>query len=333
MTGRIQFLVTRVSAAVLLAVGTAAAAAFGPEFVKSVIPAAGQQWWFLALFVMSVAVILGSIWLRKKARDLDSVGIVVSAVDPAGRERGRAIYESARRYAQQTFSTSVAPFVADLPADRAEAAERVDGLGDRVNELIGFTEQLAPSATRINLVLAMRNAAAFRFGMRLGRTHRRQIVVHHGDGSGYFPAARLADFGASSLAGLSASTVRIDGGDETRACLLLNLSGRGDATLRRARESCSGLGIGWLVDVRYDRPRIPSTQAAFEAVISYALKAWAENRPRRLAGASIIMIDSVAIVAVVLGVQFAVHPDGPWIPYEYDDGSGTYHPFAPMGHR
>jgi hypothetical protein len=328
--GIVRFRSARWAAALLLAIGTAASAAFGPEFIKSMIPPVGKRWWFLGLSILAIAVTAMGLWQRRKAVNLDTVGIVVVAVDPAGDElRGETLYASARRYSQRTFVTSVAPFMERLPIERAAAAARVDSLGDQVNELIGFAEELAPSASRLNLVLVMRNAAAFRLGMKLGKQHRKPIVVHHSDPNHAFAASRLTEFKDSALDGLTSSSVTVDGGSENCACLLLSLQGRGDATLDRAKQACAALGVGRIVEVRYDRDRLPSDQATFESVVQHTLTAWRNYRPRTVVGGSIIMVDGPAVIALVLGAHLGTHPDGPWTPYEFDKATATYVAFAP----
>lgn len=330
MRGIVRFRSARWTAAFLLATGTAGSAAFGPEFVKSVLPSVGETWWFLGLSILAIVITAMGLWQRRKAMNLDTVGIVVAAVDPGDESRGQALYANARRYSQQAFVAPVAPFMERLPVERAAAAARVDSLGDRVNELIGFAEQLAPSASRLNLVLVMRNAAAFRLGMKLGKQHRKPIVVHHSDANHAFPASRLTDFKDCALLDeLDSSSVTVDGGSKDRACLLLNLQGRGDATLNRAKQVCAAQGIGHLVEIRRDQDRLPSDQATFEGVAQYTLMAWRNHRPSSLVGKSIVIIDGPAVIALVLGAQLNIHPDGPWTPYEFDDATTSYSAFAP----
>ena len=327
--GIVRFRFARWTAAVLLAVGTAGSAAFGPEFIKSVIPPVGQTWWFLGLSMLAIAITGVALWQRRKAVDLDTVGIVVVAVDPEDEPRGQALYAHARRYSQRAFVAPVAPFMERLPIERAAAAAQVDNLGDRVNELIGFAEELAPSASRLNLVLVMRNAAAFRLGMKLGKQHRKPVVAHHSGAGSAFAASRLTDFEGSALDGLTSSSVTVDGGSEDRACLLLNLQGHGDATLDLAKRSCAALGVGSIVEIRFNRDRLPSNQTTFESVVQHTLTAWRNHRPSTVAGGSIIIIDGPAVIALVLGTQFGTHPDGPWTPYEFDKVTASYSAFAP----
>jgi hypothetical protein len=325
----VGFRTARWTAALLLAIGTAGSAAFGPEFIKSVLPAAGQMWWFLGLSILAIAITAMGLRQRRKAVDLDTVGIVVVALDPGDESLGQALYANARRYAQSAFVAPVAPFMERLSVDRATAAAQIDSLGDRVNELIGFAEELAPSASRLHLVLVMRNAAAFRLGMKLGKQHRKPIVVHHSDAHGPFAASRLIDFEGFVLIGLTSSSVAVDGGSEDCACLLLNLQGRGDTTLDQAIRKCAELGVGRIVEVRFDRDRLPSDQTTFEGVVQFALTAWQDHRPSPVARGSIIMVDGPAAIALVLGAQFATHPDGPWTPYEFDRATASYSAFTP----
>ncbi|MGH4021254.1 MAG: SAVED domain-containing protein [Pseudonocardiaceae bacterium] len=326
--GIVRFRFARWMAALLLAIGTAGSAAFGPELIKSVIPQLGQTWWFLGLLILAIAITAMGLWQRRKAVDLDTVGIVVAAIDPGDEPRGQALYTSARRYSRRAFVASVAPFMERLPVERAAAAERIDSLGDRVNELIGFAEELASSASRLNLVLVMRNAAAFRVGMRLGKQHRKPIVIHHSDADSAFAASRLNDFG-SAPDGLISSAVTVDDGSEDHACLLLNLQGHGDATLDRAKQACTALGVGRIVEVRSDRSRLPSDQTTFEGVVQHTLTAWRSYRPSTVVGGSIVMVDGPAVIALVLGAQLGTHPDGPWTPYEFDNATSSYVAFAP----
>lgn len=319
----------RWTAAFLLAVGAAGAAAFGPEFIKSVLPAAGRTWWFLGFLVLAVAIMAMGLWQRRKAVDLDTVGIVVAAVDPGDEARGQALYANALRFSRDAFVAPVAPFLERLPVERAAAAAQVDGLGDRVNNLIGFAEELAPSASRLNLVLVMRNAAAFRLGMKLGKQHRRAILVHHSDANSAFAASRLTGFEGSTVDGLTSSAVTVDSGSQDRACLLLNLQGRGDATLDPAKHACAAIDVGRIVEVRSDRGRLPSDQTTFEGVVQHTLTAWRKHRPRTVIGGSIIMIDGPAVIALLLGAQLGIHPDGPWTPYEFDNEEASYMAFAP----
>jgi hypothetical protein len=325
----VRFRAARWAAALLLAIGTAGSAAFGPEFIKSVIPQVGQTWWFLGLSILAIAITAMGLWQRRKAVDLDTVGIVVAALDPGNESVGQALYANARRYSQNSFVAPVAPFMERLPVERATAAAQIDSLGDRVNELIGFAEELAPSASRLHLVLVMRNAAAFRLGMKLGKQHRKPIVVHHSDAHRAFAASRLINFEDSAPEGLISSSVAVDGGSEDRACLLLNLQGRGDATLDRAKRKCAELGVGLIVEVRSNRDRLPSDQATFEGVVQFTLTAWRNHRPSPVVGGSIILVDGPAVIALVLGAQFAAHPDGPWTPYEFDKETASYMAFAP----
>lgn len=325
----VRFRAARWAAALLLAVGTAGAAAFGPEFIKSVLPQTGQKWWFLGLSILAIVLTAMGLWQRRKAVELDTVGIVVAALDPGDESRGQALYANARRYAQSEFVAPVAPFMERLSADRATAAAQIDSLGNRVNELIGFAEELAPSASRLHLVLVMRNAAAFRLGMKLGKQHRKPIVVHHSDAHNAFAASRLIDFEDPTLIGLTSSSVAIDGGSTDRACLLLNLQGRGDETLDRAKHKCAELDVGRIVEVRFNRDRLPSNQTTFEGLVQYTLSAWRSHRPSPAVGGSIIMVDGPAVIALVLGAQFAAHPDGPWTPYEFDRTTASYSAFAP----
>ncbi|MGH3871370.1 MAG: hypothetical protein ACRDSR_07625 [Pseudonocardiaceae bacterium] len=325
----VRFHAARWAAALLLAIGTAGSAAFGPEFIKSMIPQVGQKWWFLGLSILAITVTAMGLWQRRKAIELDTVGIVVAALDPENESGGQALYTNARQYSQSSFVAPVAPFMERLPVDRAAAAAQIDSLGDRVNELISFAEELAPSASRLHLVLVMRNAAAFRLGMKLGKQHRKPIVVHHSDAHRTFAASRLIDFDSSVPDGLTSSALSVDGGCPDRACLLLNLQGRGDATLDRAKHTCFELGVGRIVEVRYHRDRLPSDQATFEGVVQFTLTAWQNHRPSPVIGGSIIMIDGPAVIALVLGAQFAVHPDGAWTPYEFDRNTASYMAFAP----
>jgi hypothetical protein len=328
--GRIRPFAASASAALLLAVGTAMAAAFGPEYLKSVVPSDRQRWWFVSLFGLAIVLLLVGAWQRKKASDLDTIAIVAAANDPATAAMGRAILSSAQSYARKRFPLSMAPFVYELPMGRAEAAALVDALGDQLNEMISFTDTLAPSAKQIHLVLAMRNAAAFRLGLKVGRNHRKEIVLHHGDNSGHYPAIRLACAQPSTLAGLSDAKVELRTGDPRRAALLLNLSdGRHKATFERAEAACGRAGYGLIIDVRYDSGRIPAKLAAFETIVLHALAAWNRHRPAGLRGPSIVLLDCPAVIAAALGAHLATHPDGPWIPYEYDNQAGTYDEFAP----
>lgn len=327
--GIVRFRSARWAATLLLAIGTAGSAAFGPEFIKSVIPSVGQTWWFLGLAVLALAITAMGLWQRRKAVDLDTVGIVVAAIDPGDEKLGQALYANARRYSRGAFVSSVAPFIERLPVERAAAAARIDSLGGRVNELIGFAEELAPSASRLNLVLVMRNAAAFRLGMKLGKQHRKPIIVHHSGAASAFAASRLIDFGGSELDGLTSSSVPVDGGPADRACLLLNLQGHGDSTLDRARRSCADLGVGRIVEVRFNRNRLPSDQTTFESVVQHTLAAWQSHRPSTVTGGSIIMVDGPAVIALVLGAQLGTHPDGPWTPYDFNKETASYLAFAP----
>jgi len=123
--------------------------------------------------------------------------------------------------------------------------------------------------------------------------------------------------------------VTVDGGSEDRACLLLNLQGHGDATLDLAKRSCAALGVGSIVEIRFNRDRLPSNQTTFESVVQHTLTAWRNHRPTTVAGGSIIIIDGPAVIALVLGTQFGTHPDGPWTPYEFDKVTASYSAFAP----
>lgn len=327
--GAVRLRAARWSAALLLAIGTAGSAAFGSELIKTVIPAGEQTWWFLALLILAITIIAMGLWQRRKIVDLDTVGIVVATVDPYDEQRGQALYTNARRYAQKNFVVSVAPFAELIPLDRAAAAARVDSLGDRVNELIGFTEELTPAASRLNLVIVMRNAAAFRLGMKLGKQHRKSIIVHHSDADHAFAASRLTNFEGSKFDDLTSSSTSVKGGFENRACLLLNLQGHGDATLDRAVQACTTLGVGRIVEVRSDRARLPSDQPTFESVVQYTLTAWRNHRPSNVVSGSIVIVDGPAVISLVIGAQLSTHPDGPWIPYEFDSTTASYVAFAP----
>jgi len=114
---------------------------------------------------------------------------------------------------------------------------------------------------------------------------------------------------------------------QSGGCLLINVTGKGNITLSCAREFCEVSGLAFLVEVKYAGPRLPTGRKAFEAVIATAVQGWQQHRPDHTKGPSTVILDCPAAVAAGLGAQLAVHGDGPWIPYEFNNG--TYIPFEP----
>lgn len=310
----------------MLAIGTASAAAFGPEFVKSLVTGSTDAWWFLGLFGAAVGIILAALWWRQRLRDLDVATVVAAAIDPHLEAAGLSLHNSAQAYAAGISPAPVMPYLVPLPADRAAAATQADKLGDRVNEFISIAQAVAPSARRINLVLTARNAAAFRIGQRITKNHRKQIVIHHGDANGFFPALRLvAHHGHSRRCECRRHT--IDGGAPDRGAVLVHVGAVDDGALDRAKSACADAGAGFLVEVHYPHNRLPADRGTFEGLVAEVVAGWAEHRAEGTRGPTPVMLRCPAVIALALGVELAAHPDAPWIPYEFTDG--RYVAFTP----
>lgn len=325
MVGR-NLAALRAGSAFLLAAGTAMAAVFGPETIKNLVPTPYDTWWFIGLTALAFLAIAIALWLRQQQRDLDIATIVVAAIDPDREETGRAFHSSAQTYAARLSPMPVVPYAIHLKADRQTAAGQIDQFGRRINEFLSIAEAIVPSARRINLLITARNAAAFRIGRQIGRNHRKEILLHHADSGGQGAAIRLTG-GGSRLPDLTVQKRREMAGDGPKqGCLLLNVTGKKDITLDRAMELCDRTNR-FLIEVRYDGDRLSSNQKTFEAVIATAVQGWREHRPSGAKGPSIVLLDCPAVIAAGLGAQLAMHGDGPWIPYEFDNGA--YLPFAP----
>jgi len=121
----------------------------------------------------------------------------------------------------------------------------------------------------------------------------------------------------------------VDGKDASRACLFLNLEGRGNASLERIIRACKEHDVGWIVEIKVANSPLPRTQPAYESVVSYAMAAWQELRPPNPQGGNILIVDGVAVFSFLLGSQLADDPDGPWVYFEYDIENGRYYPFKP----
>lgn len=316
----------QVSSALLFATGTAAAAAFGPEAIKTLVPAHRDTWWFTALAAGALALITLALWLRRWHRNLDVATIVASAIDPHRAETGRAFHASSQAHATRISPMPFVPYAVHLHHDRPTAAAQVDDFGRRLNELVSMAEVIAPTAPRINLLITARNAAAFRIGAQLGRNHRKDVVLHHADATGHSGVLRLAGHGGA-LNGLTVTRTHLRDADPARGCLLLNVTGQGGPVRDPVERLCADLGLTFLIEVRYTPGRLPTTRRAFEAVVATAVRGWQQHRPQHTRGPSAVILNCPSVIAAGLGAQLAIHGDSPWIPYEFNDG--TYTEFAP----
>lgn len=324
---RLRIALLRASSAMLLATGIAAAAAFGPEAVKTVVPPQHETWRFTGLTAAAFALIGIGLLLRRRHQDLDTATIVASAIDPHHAEAGRAFHASSQAHAARISPMPVVPYAVHLDHNRATAAAQVDDFGRRINELVSMAEVMAPSARRINLLITARNAAAFRLGMQLGRNHRKDIVLHHADARGHNGVLRLAGRRAT-LNGLTTTSDSFGSGPgELRGCLLLNVTGKHEITRAAAERFCIDHQLRFLVEIHYTGDHLPTTRKAFEAIVATAVQGWQRHRPANARGPSAVLLDCPAVIATGLGAQLAIHGDGPWIPYEFDHG--TYTAFTP----
>jgi hypothetical protein len=315
-----------------IAVGSALAAAFGPELVKSLVTAqTGGQWWFVVLVATALgALLLGLMqrWLQRQV----TVGLVAHVLDPKRPpELGRQLAARAEAYARERFTVSFA-LTSELADNRLDTIGAVDRLAGRVLAALTVAESLAPGASRIGLVPVLTVAPGFRLGARLGHTFARPFVVHsilQGEGTpAYFPAVILRDDNRTADVTNPLrveSPEAITGCNPARSALALDVQGRGPRFAEQVRRACQVYDIGWLVLMQTTSARLPEDRAAFSAVVDQVVDDWRAEAPAHTSRHAVFFSGPVAI-AIALGARLANnHPDQ-WMPFSFDDGE-----YQPIG--
>lgn len=321
-----------------IGVGGALAAGFGVEAAKSFFadePAG--RWWYVAAYLVGVALIIGGLWLRTQARRRVRVGVVVTAADPRrGRARSDQLTQQAESFSQRTCSVTLRTTV-DLPEQEVGDRAMVDALADETLSAIALAERLTPDAAQVNLLPTMPLHVAFWFGARLGHTHARDVVVHairQADGSPtHFPATSLrVPASPPTVEPLVVGRLEaIDGADPSRVAIALDLQGRGDQFVDQVTATCRERGIGYLLPLRNSTGRLVENRATFDGAVEQtcrALRDAALTQAARTGRAAIFLSGPVAI-AVALGARLAAPETGRWTAYTWDSASNVYEPFPP----
>lgn len=317
-----------------LTVGGMAAGGFGVEATKSFLAndPAGREW-FIAIFILALALVGLGFWLRSRARRQIRVGIVVTATDRRrGLARARQLDQQAEAFSQRTFTITLKTSI-DLRSDGNRDRQLVDALADETLSAVTVAERLTPDAVRINLIPTMPLHVAFWFGARLGHTHAREVVVHsirQADGApAYFPATWLRTVDTKVEPLIVERLTEIDKGDPTRAALALDLQGRGDQFFDQVMEACRQHSIGHLLRLKSSSPRLSEDQATFTGVVEQTCRAWREAALPAGArtGHHAILLSGPVAIAVALGARLASAEQGRWTAFTFDAGSNTYEPY------
>lgn len=317
-------------------VGSAAAAGFGVEIVKSfAVAEPAGRWWLVLAFVVGVALIVTGLVQRAAARRAVRVGIVVTALD-ARRSLARAqqLAQQAEAYSRSACSVTLKTSV-ELPQDRSWDRAIVDGLADETLTATALAERLTPDAARVNLIPTMPLHVAFWFGARLGYTHARDVVVHsilQGDGApAYFPAVSLRTTDSVGQPLLVDRLEAIDGGDLTAVALALDLQGRGDQFFDAVTAACRQHGFGTLLRVRSRTDRLPENRDTFTAVVEQTRRAWLDAPLTEGArtGRHAIFLSGPVAVSVALGARLAGPDHGRWTAFTFDPVTSSYEAFPP----
>ncbi|PRX05144.1 UNVERIFIED_ORG: hypothetical protein CLV66_10528 [Actinomadura viridilutea] len=316
-----------------IGLGSAVAAGFGVEAIKSIATGdARGRWWFILLFAVGLALIIFGFRKRGQLRRTN-VGIVATVFD-ARRSLARAeqLDAQAETYSQNTcqhtFKTSFR-----LPDDLADSSQLVDALAEETLAAITMAERLTPGASRINLIPTMPLHIAFWFGAKLGHSHARQISVHairERDGEpSYFPATSLRAV-EHTVEPLILEPLRTIS-ESPVAALALDLQGRGDQFFDQVVAACHQHRIGRLLPLRSPHSQLSPDEQTFTGVVEQTCRAWRDAPlpdASRTARHAIFLSGPVAI-SLTLGARLASNNHGRWTAFTLNQQTGEYEPFPP----
>ncbi|GGL19455.1 hypothetical protein GCM10012284_62480 [Mangrovihabitans endophyticus] len=222
-----------------------------------------------------------------------------------------------------------------MSGDGARDRDMIDLLADETLAAIMMAERLTPDASRINLIPTMPLNAAFWFGARLGYTHARAVTVHairQADGSPpYFPATSLRAMESTAEPLILERLEVVDGGDQSKVALALDLQGFGDQFCDQVLAACRQHRIGYMLRLRTTTACLTENSETFTGVVEQTCQAWraAALPASARTGHHAIFLSGPVAIAVALGARLASPEKNKWTAFTFDSATSTYEPFPP----
>lgn len=316
-----------------IGVGSALTATFGGEATKCFVTGeAGGRWWFLALAIAGLVILLLGVWQRVTAGSRVRVAIVPTATGPrGGHARIRQLEQRADKFSKSLCDHTLKVNV-DLDADGAGDRGSLDDFADKTAEGSAWAEWAAPDATAINLVPAMAENVCFLFGAKIADyPFARDVVVHEvgqGGTSTSVPllSPRAVDDQETSYYGRLRP---IERGDLTRVAIALDLQGAGDQYFDQVKATCRRDGIGLLLMITSPPALRNGSASALARVVDLVCREWqgASLHESARTGQHAIFLGGSLAMAVALGARLAARDHGRWTAYAQDPANNTYEPF------
>ncbi|MFD4640387.1 hypothetical protein ACFWN2_23940 [Lentzea sp. NPDC058436] len=316
-----------------IAVGGVLMATFGGEVTKCFVTGeVGGRWWFLALAIAGLAILLFGVWQRVTAGSRTQTGIVAALTGPrGGHARIRQLEQRADKVSKSLCEYTLKVNV-DLEPDSAGERGVLDDFADKTAEGSAWVQWAAPDATAINLFPAMAENVAFVFGAKISDyPFAREVVVHEigpGGTSASVPLLSPRTFDSEETSHYG--RVRpLETGDLTRVAIAVDLHGAGDQYFDQVKATCRRDGIGLLLMITPPPALRNGSASALAGVVDLVCREWqgASLNENARTGQHAIFLGGSLSMAVALGARLAARDHGRWIAYAQDPAGNTYEAF------